>query len=381
MSLLPPARIAVGIDGSDTPATIRDLSTAGADEFFAGFAPPEWSNRYGWEIGLNRRTFGPDYQFTALSDLAAIVDAAHAERRRLLITFNAHDYHAAQVPLLRRIVLDVCALEPDALIVADPALLELLPAWGVKTPVHLSIGTGCFNGAAVRHFCSIADTRRVVLPRKMSIPEMAEMIKGLADLRVDFEALVIGYRCLFNDEFCFTRHSGVGELFCGSFVPDPRAPAYRRLPREWKDVARATAQAPRDQFQAGSALDTFCCSFDRVAQPTVARPEAAGTGSGVDVALASTLYSQCALCTIPALRRAGVSVMKIPVRGTTWQRHRYLQAVRQVLDHPAPTPEFCRSLIDSPGFCEMPGSCYYATDSVSEPRERGEQNGTCSLCE
>jgi peptidase U32-like protein len=365
---LPPARITVGIDGSDTPETIRELSVLGADEFFAGYVPTEWSDRYGWEVGLNRRTFGPDYQFASLADLGAVVEAAHAADRRLLLTFNAHDYHAAQEPMLRRIVLDACALGPDALIVADPALLELLGTWDVAVPVHLSVGAGCFNSAAVRHFCKIADVRRVVLPRKMSLPEMGTMIAGLADLDLEFEALVIGYRCLFNDEFCFARHSGVSELLCGTFVPEPEAPGYRRLPRNWKDVALEAAQSPDDQFRPGSALDAFCCGADRTVRPASSPTEAAGTAAGLSEPLASALFSNCALCAIPGLRAAGVSVMKIPVRGTGWQRQRYLQVVRRVLDHPSPTPEFCRSLIGSPGFCEKPGSCYYATDESALDR-------------
>ena len=361
MSPLPPIQIAVGIDGSDTPEIIRELAETGADEFFAGYVPTGWSDRYGWEIGLNRRTFGPDYQFTSLKDLEASVSAAHEAGRPVSITFNAHDYHEEQVPLLRRVVLDACSVGPDALIVADPALLELLSAWGVTTPVHLSVGAGCFNSEAARHFCAIADVRRIVLPRKMAVSEMRAMIDGLAGLGLEFEALVIGYRCLFNDEFCFTRHSGVTELFCASFVPDPDAPAYGRPPRNWKVVAETAAQAPQRQFQDCSALDTFGKARGHEIRPVQATRGDPG-GEGLDGLVASALFSHCALCAIPGLRDAGVNVLKVPVRGTAWQRQRYLQAVRAVVDHAAPTREFCRSLIGSAEFCDKLGNCYYATD-------------------
>jgi hypothetical protein len=188
------------------------------------------------------------------------------------------------------------------------------------------------------------------------------MTAGLADLDLDFEALVIGYRCLFNDEFCFTRHSGTTELFCNSFVPDPEAPAYKRLSPDWKHVAEQAAQAPDEQFEAGSVLDCFCKARGREVRPLAsAASEASAVADGLDSLMASALFSHCALCAIPGLREAGVNVLKVPVRGTGWQKRRYLQVVRQVVDHPAPTPEFCRSLIGSPGFCATPGSCYYAT--------------------
>lgn len=362
MSDLPPVRIDVGIDASDTPEGVRKLSENGADEFFAGYVPAEWSGRYGWEIGLNRRTFGPNCQFTSPDDLQAAIAVAHAVHRPVFITFNAHDYHAEQVPLLRQIVLEICTWGPDALVVADPALLELLSQWGVTTPVHLSIGAGCFNGEAVRHFCRIADIRRVVLPRKMSLAEMETMIAGLADLGLDFEALVIGYRCLFNDEFCFTRHTGTAEPFCNSFVPVPDAPASYRLAADWKDVAEKAAQAPEEQFQPGSALNRFRKERrGQVRPPTSMTAEAASDTDGLDGLVASSLFTHCALCAIPGLRRAGVNVLKVPVRGTGGLKLRHLEVVRQVTNHPAPTPEFCRSLIGSPGFCAKPGSCYYIT--------------------
>lgn len=361
MSALPPCQIAVGIDASDTPEGIAELAASGADEFFAGYVPPEWSERYGWEIGLNRRTFGPDYQFDSRTGLQTVVDAAHGVDRPVFVTLNAHDHHAEQVPLLRKIVGDICAVGPDALIVADPALIELLVRWGISTPIHLSIGAGCFNGAAVRHFRSIADVARVVLPRKMSLAEIGTMTAGLENLGLDFEALVIGYRCLFNDEYCFTRHSGVTELFCGSFVPDPSAPAYPRLPSDWKDVAEEAARTPDEQFQAGSVLDCFCDARGPIVSPrSPGSSKAEAADADMDGQLAANLFFNCALCAIPELRRAGVNVLKIPVRGTGWQKKRYLQVVRQVVDHPDPTPEFCRDLIGSAAFCDKPGSCYYS---------------------
>lgn len=362
MSDLPPASIAVGIDGSDTPERIRGLADLGADEFFAGYVPEEWSDRYGWEIGLNRRTFGPNSQFTSPLDLRAAIEAVHGADRRVFITFNAHDYHAGQLPLLRRIVLEVADMGPDALIVADPALLELLPLWKVTVPVHLSLGAGCFNGAAVRHLCELADVRRVVLPRKMALVEMERMIAGLSDLELDFEALVIGYRCLFNDEFCFSRHTGTAELLCNTFLPDPGTPAYYRLPSDWKGVAEEAAQVPEDQFRPGSALDRLCRTHSREIRQPVAAADDAGLTEGLDRLMASALFQHCGLCAIPGLRRAGVNVMKIPVRGESRQKLRHLEAVRQVVEHPDPTPDFCRSLIDSPGFCATPGSCYYGRE-------------------
>ena len=88
------------------------------------------------------------------------------------------------------------------------------------------------------------------------------------------------------------------------------------------------------------------------------------TCEGLHPLLASTLYINCGLCAIPALKEMGVHALKIPVRGTPWQKRRYVRAVRAVSDHPNPTPEFCKRLINSPEFCARPGSCYYDLRSM-----------------
>jgi hypothetical protein len=77
--------------------------------------------------------------------------------------------------------------------------------------------------------------------------------------------------------------------------------------------------------------------------------------------MARCLIMNCGLCAIPALEEAGVSVLKVPARGEAWRKLRYVQLVRAVLDCPEPTPEFCRSLINSADFCAAPGSCYYSS--------------------
>jgi len=355
--------IALGLDSLDSPDRVSSFIASGVDEFFAGYIPPEWFERYGWEASLNRRAYGASGQFTDLQALADIIEAVHAGGAAISLAFNAHEYCQEQTPLIHAAVTAVEALAPDAYIVADPGLMLLLRQWGVKRALHLSTGAACFNADTVRFYCDRFPVRRVVIPRKMTVAEISGLVASLDDLDLEFEAMVVSYRCFFNDEFCFAWHSNCGDNLCGSFVAaDSRLT--RRFPDDWKKRLDRMIADPQAQLVADSELDKFrkivALGLDDPGRSDV--PAEESTAEGMSRALASMKYMNCGLCAIPALRAAGVDVLKVPTRGSPVQKDGLVRVVQSVLDEPNPTPEFCRALIDSPGFCSGVGTCYYALE-------------------
>ena len=144
-------KITLGLDCSDSPEDIATYVKDGADEFFVGFVPSEWYNRYGWEIPLNRRTFGLQSQLIQYQELERIIAVIHSQDKKIVIAFNAHQYSDEQIPLLREIILEVERLNPDGYIVADLALMIMLRKWGIQRPLHLSTGSACFNSQTIRY--------------------------------------------------------------------------------------------------------------------------------------------------------------------------------------------------------------------------------------
>lgn len=355
-------RIMVGLDGADSPASVRDLVESGADEFFAGYVPAPWSDRFGWEVSLNRRHYGQQCQFTRLQDLQAVLDAIHGCGKRLSIALNAHQYAVPQMALVVEAVRELDGLGVDAYVVADPALMLLLRAIGVTTPLHLSTGVGAFNPETIRFFCSLGRVEQVVLPRKLSLTEMAALIRELPDLHLDFEVMVLGYRCHFNDEFCFSWHSGLTNNLCGRFLHAQRD-LRRRFPENWKEMLEDMIAAPDAQFEAGSPLDRLL-KHTGTRLPAVApeQPPEAAPGSeaeSLSPRICERTLINCGFCAVPQLRAMGVRVLKLALRGDTGIKQRLVRLARTVLDQPNPTPEFCRGLVNSPSFCATPGACYY----------------------
>ena len=359
-------KITLGLDNADGPQNIRDFVKAGADEFFAGLVPPDWHNRYGWEVSLNRREFGPQNQFTEYDQLKEVISTVHDQKKEIFITLNAHQFSSEQLPVIKDITLSLEKLNPDGYIVVDPALMITMRDWGIQRPLHLSTGSACYNSKTIRYFCETIGIKRVILPRKLSLKEMGRLIKECEDINVEFEAMAIHYRCYFNDEYCFTWHSGGLNSFCNAFALTQKY-TIRVFPSGWKKELEKILDNPDSQFERGSLLNDFVrmrLSYpEDIEECNGQEEQPAAKIKGMHPRLAYLSYLICGLCAIKELKKMGVFVLKIPVRGKRYDKKEDIEIMRKVLEHPNPSREFCQSFINSPGFCSGPGRCYYYLES------------------
>jgi hypothetical protein len=184
------------------------------------------------------------------------------------------------------------------------------------------------------------------------------MIDNLKDVNVEFEIMIIGYRCYFNDEDCHSVHSGSRRNLCGD-VSLGQSFVTRRFPDNWKDVVQSIIDDPNGAFEEHSLLNEF---RKHMAQPVPPPPRFDDDGpycGGLDQELAKAVYQNCGLCAIKAFRDMGVHCFKVPLRGSSEFKLQSLKLVHKVMTHENPTPEFCRSLIHSPAFCDALTNCYY----------------------
>ncbi|MBO7092060.1 MAG: hypothetical protein J6W23_09745, partial [Victivallales bacterium] len=80
---------------------------------------------------------------------------------------------------------------------------------------------------------------------------------------------------------------------------------------------------------------------------------------GLDNELAKAIYQNCGLCAIKPFRDMGVHCLKVPLRGSTEFKLQSLKLIHKILTHENPTPEYCRSIVNSPSFCDALTNCYY----------------------
>ena len=172
--------------------TLRNMRYAfayGADAVYAGM--PRYSLR------VRNNDFLED-------NLRTGIDEAHSQGRQFFVATNVMP-HGAKLKTFVDDIAPVVAMQPDALIMADPGLIMLVRERWPEMPIHLSVQANTVNSAGVKFWQSIGLTR-VILSRELSLDEVAEIRQACPDMELEVfvhGALCIAYsgRCLLSGYF------------------------------------------------------------------------------------------------------------------------------------------------------------------------------------
>ena len=142
--------------------------------------------------------------FGVLKNLAAAIALVHARGGKFYLVSNVLPHNAKLRTYLDDMA-PVVALQPDALIMADPGLMMMMRERWPEMPIHLSVQANTVNHAAVRFWRGIGVTR-VILSRELSLDEVAEIRQECPDTELEVfvhGALCVAYsgRCLLSGYF------------------------------------------------------------------------------------------------------------------------------------------------------------------------------------
>ena len=173
-----------------SPAMMRSAFAFGADAVYAG------QPRYSLRVRNN--------EFGELATLGGAIAEAHAQGRRFYVVSNVLP-HNAKVRSYLTDMAPVVALAPDALIMADPGLIDLVRETWPQLPIHLSVQANTVNFAAVRFWRKLG-VARIILSRELSLDEVAEIRQQCPDVELEVfvhGALCVAYsgRCLLSGYF------------------------------------------------------------------------------------------------------------------------------------------------------------------------------------
>ncbi len=169
---------------------MRTAFDFGADAIYAG------QPRYSLRVRNN--------EFGSLEKLGEGIAEAHARGKQFFVVSNIFP-HNAKLPTYLADMAPVIALKPDALIMSDPGLIDMVrEAWPDQV-IHLSVQANTVNWAAVR-FWKKMGVQRVILSRELSLDEVAEIRQQCPDIELEVfvhGALCIAYsgRCLLSGYF------------------------------------------------------------------------------------------------------------------------------------------------------------------------------------
>jgi putative protease len=291
----------------DRASEVPELVEAGAEELYAGYVPPFWSDAFGPVVSCNRRSFD-EANVGSFDDLVALVHAAAVRDVPVHVALNASPVPGGMIPRLVESAAEFARIGVRGVIVSDLSLLLALRDANLRgLALHASTLFSAFNGMTVA-FLRRAGAGRVVLARELSTAEIAAMVPPAGETRLE----TIGFRgrCPNIEGFCTHLHD------------DPRRtwPCELRYEKEW--VGQGEAIPP----EILSAIER---------------------NEGAD-----RLFS-CGLCAVPLLERAGVHALKIVGRGS--EAARKVDAVRAVTAMRA----YGREAIPGPEDCVFRGKALY----------------------
>ncbi len=179
---------------------VGPLAEAGAAEFYCGYQDAAWTARFGDHDSASRRQGRAN-----LSDPGALRELAAEARkndRPISLALNGR-VSAGQLDDCRRLAELWCQCGGTGIILRDPALLTLLrKEFPLRYTASLLAVT--VNAAGAQLWRELG-ADRIVLPRFLSPEEMGAVAAGTPG--PEYEAMVMGDRCLFIDGFCRSIHA------------------------------------------------------------------------------------------------------------------------------------------------------------------------------
>lgn len=168
---------------------MRTAFDYGADAVYAG------QPRYSLRVREN------DF---SMENLEIGIKEAHARGKKFFVASNISP-HNSKVRTYMRDMEPVIAMQPDALIMADPGLIMMVREKWPEVPIHLSVQANAVNYASVKFWQRMGLTR-VILSRELSMDEIEEIRQECPEMELEVfihGALCIAYsgRCLLSGYF------------------------------------------------------------------------------------------------------------------------------------------------------------------------------------
>lgn len=322
---------------------------AGADEFFCGYVPFAWAEKYGMINPLNRREVRfYNVQIGSLSELQILKNMTDYYGKPVKLTFNSLYYTKEQYPVIAEIISQCMEVGFENFIIADPALILYLRQKKISCGIHLSGEMSEVNRYMLEQMLPFG-IRRVIFHRKNSLEDMKSCISFIRNIdqkekssdklnhdyiikqpsnpvlncTKEYEAFVLNELCQFSGAFCNSLHCDELTHLC-------------RVPYELGDLCR-------DISHKTYITETDKIHFDETGYLT------GNTG--------------CGLCVLYQMKQIGITHLKLVGRGnyTDFMEKDILQLRKalEILENASGEEEYQNEMKASlfPVGCSQ--NCYY----------------------
>ncbi len=177
-----------------TPAAFRAAIDAGAHTVYCGFNDE-----------TNARNF-PGLNFSR-AEMTESIKFAHRRGGKTLIAVNTFP-RAGDLALWTNAVDDAARLGADAVILADIGLLDYASRRHPSLRLHLSVQAAAANADAIAFYARSFGVKRVVLPRVLTVQEIAAINRAIA---VETEVFIFGGLCVMAEGRCSLSSYATGK--------------------------------------------------------------------------------------------------------------------------------------------------------------------------
>lgn len=142
----------------------------------------------------------------SMEEFAEGIEYAHARGKKVYATINGFPFNS-QLNLLKKHILKMAELKPDAFIVATPGVLKLAHELAPQIPLHLSTQANVMNVLDAQVYYDMGATR-IITAREIALRDLVEIKKELP--RLELEVFVHGSMCFAYSGRCLisTLQSG-----------------------------------------------------------------------------------------------------------------------------------------------------------------------------
>ncbi len=168
-----------------TPSALHEAVAAGADAVYCGFRDE-----------TNARNF-PGLNFSR-QELRDAIQFAHARKTQVFVAINTF-MRAGDEQIWYQAVDDAAALGADAVILADFGLMAYTAEKHPAQRLHVSVQASASNADAIGFLVDAFNAKRVVLPRVLTIPDIARLGRKID---CEMEVFVFGGLCVMAEGRC-----------------------------------------------------------------------------------------------------------------------------------------------------------------------------------
>jgi len=136
------------------------------------------------------------------------IDYAHAMGKKVYATVNGFPFNS-QIELLKKHIIKIASLNPDAIIVATPGVVKLCRELAPQIPIHLSTQANVMNYLDAQVYYDMG-VRRIIAAREISLKDVTEIKNRLPDLEI--EIFVHGSMCFAYSGRCLISAVQMGRV-------------------------------------------------------------------------------------------------------------------------------------------------------------------------